>query len=207
MSRLAEVFLHKPGQRLADYGFIADPGQVERTDDGQIVFYHYTQPSALDQIFAPGSGLRARLPVVHMDALPELRGCFLVEGLLEPLPQWLTHSPYFGDLGFEFMRQYVGTLLLQITLPANFPGLYVAEAAHNFECKHVQRHNHPALDLGYDCGTGQEVCIAEVLSYIPLTRYLGGYVAPNVKAVRAGSGIAIPRKYLAVCETQPLAAS
>lgn len=207
MSLLANIFLHHPAQRLADYGFYADPGRVTFTDDGRIVFYHYTHPSACDHIFAPGSGLRARLPVVDGDAVTALRGLYLVEGLLDPLPQWISHSPYFADLGLELMRAYVGTLLLQITVPTTFPGLYIAEAAHNMECKHQHRRNRPALYLGYDCRTGHDACRAEALSYIPLTDYVGGYVAPNVKATRMGPGLVIPREYLAVCPIQPLCVS
>jgi hypothetical protein len=202
--RPCDLFLQQRGVLLGDHGFQADPGRVERTPDARIVFYHYSQAEALDRIFAPGGGLRARLPVADGSTTPRFAGYHLVEGLLEPLPRWLTASPYFGDLGLAMMRAYVGDVLLRIEVPDDFPDLYVADAAHNFECKHLDRRGRAALQLGYDCSTGHEVCTAEVNSYIPLTEYNGGHVAPNVKVLRRGEGIAIPREHISVAAVQPL---
>lgn len=188
---------------VGEHGFVADPGDVQQTINGDIVLYHYTRPKYLDQVLR--DGLRAQLPIVLADKIPNLCGRYLVEGFLEPLPQWIVDSPYFGNLGLEFMRAYVGNLLLQITLPLAFPNIYVADAAHNFECKHQNRRGQSALKLGYDCQSGQEVCQAEVNSYIPLGSYRGGHVAPNVKITLQGAGIAVPSQYITVCDRQPLA--
>jgi len=196
--RPCDLFLQERGVPLGEHGFSADPGWVERTPNSKIVFYHYSRLEVLDRIFAPGSGLRARLPVADGAATPRFEGYYLVEGFLEPRPLWLSHSPYFGDLGLEMMRDYMGDVVLLIEVPEDFPGLYVADAAHNFECKHLARRQQPALNLGYDCSTGHEVCTAEINSYIVLAEYRGGHVAPNVKALRRGEGIAIPREHISV---------
>jgi hypothetical protein len=167
------------------------------------VLYHYTRSKHLDTILL--NGLKAQLPIVLAEAIPNLCGRYLVEAFLEPLPQWITNSPYCGNLGLELMRAYVGNILLQITLPSTFADIYVADAAHNFECKHQSRHNQSALKLGYDCQIGEEVCQAEVNSYIPLSTYQGGHIAPNVKITRQGSGIAVPPRYIKISDKQPLA--
>jgi hypothetical protein len=136
--------------------------------------------------------------VVHCDVAPEFVGSYLVEALLEPLPKWATESPYFGDFGLEMLRAYVGDVLLRIKVPQDSPGLYVADIAHNFECKHLQKRGGAALDLGYDCRTGHEVCKAEIHSYVPLLDYCGGHVMPNVKVVRQGEGVAIPSEFISL---------
>jgi hypothetical protein len=202
--RPCDVFLQQQGLLLGEHGFVPDPGRVEHTQDFKLVFYHYSRSEALSSIFAPGSGLLAQLPVVSDKPGPHFEGYFLIEGLLEPLPLWLTESPYFGNLGLEMIRTYVGNVLLRIELPEDFPNLYVADAAHNFECKHILRRGKPALNLNYDCNTGREVCTAEVNSYIPLTQYRGGHVAPNVKALRQGEGIVIPQEFISISTVQPL---
>ena len=192
--------MRKRGVLLADYGYTSDPGCLEFTDS-TIVFYHYTWVERAEGLLEPGSGLWARLPVVS--APPDLAGCYLVEGLLEPLPLWMTESPYFGDLGLEMLREFVGDLLLRVEVPRDFPGLYVADYAHTLEAKHVSRRGSPALDLGYDTTTGKEVGRSEANSYIPAIEYRGGHLAPEVKATRRGQGIAVPAKYVTVSETQP----
>ena len=88
-------------------------------------------------------GLRARLPVLATDLTPEFESCHLVEGLLEPDPIWLSGS-YFGDLPLEMVRDVVGDYLLRVEVPSDFPGLYVVDHAHGFECKHVTRRGRPA---------------------------------------------------------------
>ncbi|MCU0532770.1 MAG: hypothetical protein MUD14_02605 [Hydrococcus sp. Prado102] len=210
-ARPCDIFLRSPlalppGQShhclLAEHSFIADPGRVQYAENGDVVLYHYTRLEFLDAVLL--NGLRARLPVVLSDNIPSLQKHYLVEAFLEPLPQWITNSPYFGSLGLELMRAHVGNILLEITLPLSFPGLYVADAAHNFECKYHNKYGQPALNLGYDCRNGREACQAEVNSYIPLTQYRGGHVAPNAKITRFGEGIAVPPRYITVCDVQPL---
>lgn len=148
--------------------------------------------------------MNARLPVVGSALPPELAGGHLTEALLEPLPRWLTKSPYLGDLGLRMMREYVGDLLLHIQLPTDFPGLWVADAAHCMECKHMRRHGRKPLGLGYDCANGRECTEAEARSYIPLGEYRGGHVAPIAKIVRPGQGLAVPNRYIGVTDVQPL---
>lgn len=206
MMRLCDLFLRQQGIRLEDYGYISDPGQVERTSANGYVVYHYTRVEHLASIFAPDGGLRARLSVESPEFRPEFEGYYVVEAFLEPLPRWIIASPYFGDLGLELMRGYVGDILLRIEVPFNFPDLYVMENAHRFECKHIQHRGRPVLNLGYDCRTGEEVCHAEINSYIPLDQYRGGYVAPNVRVLRFGKGLTIPKQYLSICQIQPLKA-
>ena len=111
--------MRQRGVLLADHGFIPDPGRIEVTDS-TVVFYHYTRDERAERVLEAGGGLWARLPVVL--APPGLEGCYLVEGLLEPLPLWMTGSPYFGDLGFEMLREFVGDLLLRVEVPRDFAG-------------------------------------------------------------------------------------
>ena len=131
---------------LGDHGFTPDPGRLETTGS-TIVFYHYTRPEKVDRVLEAGSGLWAHLRVVSPP--PELEGHHLAEGLLEPLPMWMTDSPYFGDLGLEMLKKYVGDLLLRVEVPRDFPGLYVADFGHTLELKHLRRRGRLVLDLGY----------------------------------------------------------
>ncbi len=206
-ARPCDLYLENRGILLGENGYTPDPGQVERTPDGGgIVFYHYTRPERLDQILADGSGLWARLLVVGSKRLvPELTGCHTVQGLLEPLPRWFHQCPYFSDLGGEMVNDYVGGLLLRITVPSDFPGLYVADCAHGFECKHLARRGHTVLGLGYDCRTGHEVSQALVNSYVPIQEYRGGHITPIVEMTRRGEGIVIPRDYISIADVQPRA--
>ena len=198
--QLHKVFLRSRGQLLEDHGFEADPGRVELTSKG-IVFYHYTRKQRIDDVIS--EGLVARLPVVLPPS--ELVGHHLVEALLEPLPQWTTESPYFGDLGFQMLRQYVGDVLLRIEVPRDFPGLYVADYAHVLEGMYFRRTGRPGLNLGYtDLETGKQVVRADANSYIPALLYKGGHVAPEMKVTREGQGIAVPPEYISVSEVQPL---
>jgi hypothetical protein len=200
--RLCDVFLRQRGALLGAHGFTPDPTPAEHSAAGGVVFYHYTRPEHLDVIMATG-GLYARLPVVNAEHIPELAGCYQVEGLLEPWPAWMADSQYFGDLCGRMMQKYVGDLLLRITLPPGFPGVYVAEMAHGLEAKYVTETGHPALNVGYDCRTGQEVCRAGANSYVAVENYRGGHVMPGVKATRRGEGLVIPAACLAVSAVQP----
>ena len=200
--RVCETFLTSRWRFLADLGYRGDPARIEKSDTGNVVFYHYTHRHKLDEIMNSG-GLRARLPVLATDLTPEFEGCFFVEGLLVPDPKWLSGS-YFGDLPIEMVRQVVGDYLLRIEVRSDFPGLYVVDHAHGFECKHVTRRGRPALDLGYDCRTGHEVVRATVHSLVPVSDYRGGHVAPGIQAIRKDRGITIPWRYISVSEEQPL---
>jgi hypothetical protein len=197
------VFLNNWRELLGDNGYTPDPGTVERTGDN-VVLYHYTRPEHLEAIMAPGSGLRARIWMDASEISPELGEGNLAEGFLEPMPQWLTASPYFSDLGLEMARDYIGNLLLRIEVPIGYAGLYVADYAHTLECKHIDRRGFPALDLGYDCTNGQECSKAYLHSFVPLPEYRGGHVAPVVQMLRHGPGIAIPNRYITVADRQPL---
>ena len=200
--RPGERFLRQRGLLLGDWGFEADPGGVERTASG-FAFYHYTRPGRQTAILGTDGGLRARLPTLASELTPELDGCYEVQGLLEPLPRWVTDSPYFGDLGMELVKAYVGDVLLRVEVPANFAGLYVWDYAHTLECKHVTRRGRPALGLGYDCRTGHEAVRASTHSYIPLAEYPGGHVAPVVAVLRRGAGLVIPGRFVSVARVQP----
>ncbi len=199
--RPCEVFLNKRGELLADHGYLPDPSRV-RLVDGAIRFYHYARRDRVEKILAADGGLWARLRVVS--DWEDHAGLYLVEGLLDPLPLWMTDSPYFGNFGLFMLRQYVGDLLLEITVPCDFPGLYVVDDAHWAECKHILRRGRPVLNLGYDTTNGKEGCLADVNSYIPAANYQGGHVMPRMKATRRGPGIAIPPEYIKVCAQQPL---
>ncbi|GBF75139.1 hypothetical protein PA598K_03524 [Paenibacillus sp. 598K] len=189
---------------LRDLGFRGAADVLSFDEKGHFVFYHYTHEERLDAIFATGSGLRAWRPVACPNPPTELAETFLVEGFLSPLPEWLSHDPYFQDLGMTMVRRYVGAILLQVALPPDFPGLYVADFAHILECKYAEQHGSGPLGLGYDCSNGQHPTQGYVHSYIPLASYRGGHVAPVVQAVRRKSGIAIPNQYLSICSRQPL---
>jgi hypothetical protein len=204
--RPCDVFLQERGELLGQHGYRPDSSLVERiTSD--FMFYHYTRPDRLEHIFAPGSGLFARRPVACPTPPPEFVDGYLVEGFLEPLPIWLTQSPYFGDLGFALLRDYIGDILLRIEVPHTFPGLYVADYAHLLECKHLTRRGRSPLGLGYTCVTGHESTQAYVHSYIPAHAYTGGHIAPVAQFVRKGPGIAVPAQYIQIADQQPLIAA
>ncbi|MBP1993056.1 hypothetical protein J2Z66_004673 [Paenibacillus eucommiae] len=203
--RLGENFLNNRSLSLCDYGYEPDPGCIEHTDNGNIVFYHYTREDRLEQIFSLNSGLFARLPVDVCPNPPnEFIGCFMVEGLLEPLPTWLTNCPYFGDLGIEMMRRYVGNVLLRIEVPSTYEGLFTADYAHIMEAKHLEFKGSSPLNLGYDCSTGKEVTQAYVNSYVSADKYKNRHIAPVMQAARKEQGIVIPRDYISVALKQPL---
>ena len=202
--RKGEPFLREHGQVLASGGYIPDRSRLERAG-GSIVLYHYTRQDHLENIMSSEGGLNARLPVVLTTSgcRPEFDGCHELGAFLEPFPVWLTTSPYFGDLGYELLERYVGDLLLRIQVPADFPGLYIADYAHVLECKYHVRRGSAVLGLGYDCITGHEATQAYVNSYVVATNYNGGHVAPMVHVVRRGQGIAVPSRYIRVAEVQP----
>jgi hypothetical protein len=203
--RVGERFLRNKGLYLGDHGYSPDVGTIHSSNEGIIRFYHYTREERLESIFDKDSGLFARLKVDVCPTPPEeFIGCFMVEGFLEPLPKWLTDSPYFGDLGIEMVRKYIGNVLLEINVPNEFMELYVADYAHNLEAKHFSIRGSMPLNLGYDCSTGKEVTQAYVNSYIPVQEYQNRHIAPVMQALRKGQGIAIPREYIGIASQQPL---
>jgi hypothetical protein len=167
------------------------------------VFYHYSRQANYGSICKPGSGLYASLPVVGTDSRPYLQGHFLVEALLDPYPQWLDRSPYYGDLGSELLDAYTGDLLLEISIPKNACQIYVADYAHILECKSLSRMGIAPLNLGYNCINGKEVVVADVNSYVEIGKYRGDHVAPVVKIVRKGEGIADKSEWIAIANDQP----
>jgi hypothetical protein len=193
---LRERLLAERGILLGALGWTPDPGRVQRAGQ-HIRLYHYTRPDAVQSVLRPDGGLIARRPVVW-DLPPSLVGGFVVEGFLEPLPAWLQSSPYFGALGWGLFRQHVGDVLLRIEVPADFPGMYVADYAHMLECKHASQRGRPALGLGYDCSDGRDCTRAYVNSFVPIGAYTGGHLAPVVQIVRQGPGLALPAQYLSL---------
>lgn len=203
--RLGERFIQNRGLGLSEFGYTPDPGLVEFTKHGNVVFYHYTREESLERILSPNGGLYARR---RADVCPnppeELIGYFLAEGFLEPLPLWLTNSPYFGDMGIEMVRKYIGNVLLRVEVPHNQNELFVADYAHVLEEKHFHERGSTPLRLGYDCSSGKEVTQAYVHSYVPAVRYKKTHVAPVVQALRSGEGVVIPSEYIALASEQPL---
>jgi hypothetical protein len=203
--RLGENFLNNRGLTLGNYGFTPDPGSVEQTKSGNIVFYHYTREERLEQIISPNCGLYARLKVdVCLNPPDMFIGCFMVEGFLEPLPTWLTNSPYFGDLGIEMVMRHIGNLLLKIEVPSTFEGLFIADYSHILETKHLEYRGSTPLGLGYDCSSGKEITQSYVNSYVTAARYQKRHIAPVVQAIRKGQGIIIPKEYISIASEQPL---
>lgn len=203
--RLGEIFLNNRGLSLGDYCFESDSGRVEHTGSGNIVFYHYTREERMEQILSPNSGLYARLRVDICPHPPEeFIGCFMAEGFLEPLPDWLTNSPYFGDLGIEMVKRYIGNVLLRVEVPNSYEGLFIADYAHNLEANHLSLRGSAPLNLGYDYSTGKEVTQAYVNSYVPVTKYKNDHIAPVMQAIRKGQGIVFPVECITLALEQPL---
>ncbi|MFU1796478.1 hypothetical protein ACM1RC_21645 [Paenibacillus azoreducens] len=203
--RLGDIFLNSRGRSLSDYGYKPDPGGTELTHSGKIAFYHYTREDRVEQILSANGGLFAGRPVdVCPNPPEEFTGSFLAEGFLEPLPLWLTCSPYFGDLGIEMVKKYIGNVLLRIEVPYNYKGLFIADYAHVLEGKHLNERGSTPLNLGYDCSTGREVTQAYVNSYVSANQYKNNYIAPVMQAIRKGQGIVIPVEYITLATEQPL---
>ncbi|MGM1047002.1 MAG: hypothetical protein ACQEXX_12760 [Bacillota bacterium] len=204
MNRLGESFIDNEGLLLREFGFKSDKGTIELDSATFMTFYHYTHEDKLDQIFSPHSGLLARRPVTCPNVPERFKDCFLTEGFLERLPNWVTNCPYFSDLGYELMRKYIGNTLLEIKLPVGDFNIYIADYAHVLECKSADIRGKTELNLEYDCSSGIEVTQAYVNSYIPEKEYNSGHVAPIVQVLRKGEGIVVPSKYISVSKVQPL---
>lgn len=202
--RLGDRFLNQRGERLGGCGFQDDPGRPAWRSDGGLTFWHYARQEHLELIFGTAGGLKAGRPAFFATELtPEFEGLYMVEGFLDPKPQWLDHSPYFGGDGGRRWRGYIGEVLLRVDLPPGFQGVWVADYAHPLEVKAVQQGNPSPLNLGYDCRTGHEANRAYAHSLVPMQTYTGGHLAPIVTVMRPGPGIAIPRPCVSVAEIQP----
>ena len=198
--KLGEHFLKDRGRCLRDFDFMPDSGQVELGDD-TIVFYHYSQLKKKHDIFSPSSGLYAGRSVECPNDFHEYDDTYIVEGFLEPIPKWLTDSPYLGDIGINIVKRHLGHLLLKVEVPRDFPGVYVVDYAHMLDWQIGRRRPEP-LGLGY--AEEEECKKAYVHSYIPMLEYQKGHVAPIVHVLRKGKGIVIPNKYLEIANEQPL---
>ena len=175
-----------------------------RRTNGGLTFWHYTRRNRLSLILGTAGGLRARKRAFFSTELtPDFEGLYTVEGFLDPKPQWLDDSPYFGGEGGRGWRGWIGDVLLRVDLPPGFRGVWVADYGHPLEAKAVQQEDRAPLGLGYDCRTGHEANHAYAHSLTPIEAYAGGHLAPVVTVMRPGPGIAVPRPCLSVAEIQP----
>ena len=175
-----------------------------RRTNGGLTFWHYTRRNRLSLILGTAGGLRARKRAFFSTELtPDFEGLYTVEGFLDPKPQWLDDSPYFGGEGGRGWRGWIGDVLLRVDLPPGFRGVWVADYGHPLEAKAVQQEDRAPLGLGYDCRTGHEANRAYAHSLTPIEAYAGGHLAPVVTVMRPGPGIAVPRPCLSVAEIQP----
>ena len=202
--RAGERFLSRRGELLGDLGFEDDPGRPHWRPDGGLTFWHYSRRSRLPLILGTAGGIKARRRAFFStDLTPDFDEMYMVEGFLEPKPQWLDDSPYFGGEGGYRWRGWIGEALLRLDLPAGFQGVWVADYAHPMETKAVQNGRRAPLNLGYDRRTGHEANRAYAHSLAPITTYRGGHLAPVVTVMRPGPGIAVPRACVSVAELQP----
>ena len=200
--RFADEFINNRGVLLRDKGFQTDKQEIEHTQNSNIVFYHYTREDHLEQVLS--NGLFAYRPVTCPKLPEDFVGFYLVEGFLEPLPKWLTESVYFGNLGIDMVREYIGNVLLRIEIPVDFQNVYIADYAHILECKHLDARGTSPLELGYKCNTGHETTQAYINSYVSIESYKGGHIAPVVQILRKDKGITVPSKYIKISNIQPL---
>ena len=202
--RLGDRFLNQRGELLGDHGFQDDPGRPLWRPDGGLTFWHYTRRNRLPLILGTAGGLWARKRAFFStERTPEFEGRYTVEGFLDPKPQWLDDSPYFGGEGGRRWRGWIGDVLLRVDLPPGFQDVWVADHGHPLEVVAVQSGKPAPLRLGYDCRTGHEANRAYAHSLVPVQTYTGGHLAPVVTVMRPGPGIAIPRACISVAEIQP----
>ncbi|MFJ7935788.1 hypothetical protein [Sporosarcina sp. NPDC096371] len=172
--------------------------------NGNIVFYHFTHEDRLEYIFSNENGLCSYRGVACPKPPIEFKGCHLIEGFLQPLPQWLTENFYFGDLGIKLVQNYIGNVLLRVEIPLDFPGIYIVDYAHILEWLYFDENGNSSLGLGYQCQTGYEVTQSYVNSYISIKDYTGGHIAPVVQVLREDKGLTIPNRYISISNVQPL---
>lgn len=200
--RFGQIFLDEQKKNLKEYNYDTDQDKVEMRD-GYFTFYHYTLEDRLPQIFAEGSGLWAWREVACPSLPKELEGAYLIEGFLSPLPEWLTTSRYYNDLGYELTSRYIGDVLLQVTVPGHLFEIYIADYAHVLACKQSENRETSEINFGYDCSSGRECTQAYVNSYIPLKEYVDQHHAPIVQVIRRGEGVTVPKQFIKVCDRQP----
>lgn len=109
----------------------------------------------------------------------------------------MTDNDYFGKLGMQLFNQYVGRVPLVVTIPTNFPNIWVADYAPAMECKYFARYGEMPLGLGYDCSSGHDAIHAMARSRIPMDQYQGGHIAPIVEVFASSSEIIIPSRHIA----------
>lgn len=90
---------------------------------------------------------------------------------------------YFGDLGIEMVKKYMGNALLRIEVPYNCKGLFIADYALVLEEKHLNERGATPLNLGYDCSTGREITQAYVNSYVSANQYRNTHIAPEMEEI------------------------
>jgi hypothetical protein len=178
--------------RLRDLGYASDPGSVQQAG-GHLVFYHFTHERHLDAILSPDGGLRPRRRVAYS---PSPLMSFVLQGVLERWPTWLSASPWFGDFGAALFRQVVGSVPLRVTIPERFTDVWVADEAHILECKHLIQRGSAPLGLGYGCATGHDALASFQRSHIPILAYEGGHVAPSVNCYARNDGVLIPSSWI-----------
>jgi hypothetical protein len=200
--RLGQLFLDNEKKTLKELNYQTDSDPVI-VKDGFFKFYHYTHENKLPKILSQDEGLYARRKVIAAK-LPEVfQGTYLVEGFMSLLPLWLTSSLYYKNLGLKLTEQYIGEILLEVTIPIDEAQIYIADYAHVLECKLLENKDIPRIGLEYDCSNGRECTQAYVNSYIPIRDYQGQHHAPVVQVIRHGKGIVIPNKYIKICKVQP----
>jgi len=205
--RLGEIFLRDRQKTFKDLNFVTDADKAIINLNREFTFYHYTYEDRLPLILKENSGLWARREVACPEPPDELRDFHLVEGFLSPLPHWLSTSSYYGALGLNLVKRYIGDILLEIRIPVDQFPVYIADYAHVLECKLTEYDfglDSKGLGLGYDCSNGKECTQAYVNSYLPIHDYAGQHHAPIVQVVRRGEGIAVPSRFIKVCDVQPL---
>ncbi|MDY0943630.1 hypothetical protein [Priestia megaterium] len=201
--RKCESFIQQKGLYLGELGYKTDRTEIEYTNEGNLIFYHYTYKKHLRKIFKEDSGLYAYRPVTCPEVPTYLQNHFLIEGFLSPRPYWFTNNEYYEDLGKELVQQFIGDIVLRVEVPKSFSSIYIADYAHVLECKSLNRNQSLSLKLGYDCSSGREATQAYVNSYILADEYRGGHIAPVVQLTRKNSGIVIPSKYISMYNEQP----
>jgi hypothetical protein len=198
LMRKCEPFIQQKGLYLGELSYKTDKTEVQYTDEGNLVFYHYTYKEHLNKIFKEDGGLYTYRSVACPKVPTYLQNHFLTEGFLSPIPNWFTNNEYYKNLGKELVQQFIGNIVLKIEVPKGFSSIYIADYAHVLECKSLNRNQCSSLKLGYDCSSGREVTQAYVNSYIPADVYKGGHIAPIVQITRENPGIVIPSKYISL---------
>ncbi|MCJ8010788.1 hypothetical protein MUG84_03395 [Paenibacillus sp. KQZ6P-2] len=201
--KLGQYFLDHRYKTFRDFSLETDSDQVI-CNEGNFTFFHYTHLGKLSMILKEEGGLWARRRVACPYPPEEFIESYLVEGFLSPLPMWLKTSTYYNDLGYELTKKFIGNLLLEVTIPIDKFNIYISDYSHILECKTLEYSSKKGIPLGYDCSNGRECTQAYVNSYIPIQDYSGQHHAPIVQVLRKGEGIAIPKKYIMICELQPL---